>query len=155
MRYSTVLLSLLPACLAAPSLVPRGDQDRYSQLLSTIGEIGSATADLTEAVNAFDPSLFTVVQDSVKVAVAEGKVDLNTLVATYWAHDSCNFTATESKTIVDTLAGQIGPIQASLTALQNKVFLLAYLVHNKHDLTFLGTSIQEHSTWPWTRCCAI
>lgn len=119
MRYSTLLLSLLPLSFALPHA--RRAEDKASELLTTIKDLNTAVTNLTTAVNNFDGSLLGVIPQSLAVVFAEAKVDLTTLKATQISKSSSNFTAAESLEVVQTLATQIGPIQASLDALKAKV----------------------------------
>ena len=131
MRYSTVLLSLLPACLALPQAYGTQPQSKAPQLLATIKELSGAVIDLTTAVNNFDGSFFEIIPQTIAVATAETKVDFMTLKATYITSQSANFTAEESGQVVQALAGQIDPIKASLDALKAKVCVATCPSHNE------------------------
>ncbi|KAH8719450.1 hydrophobic surface binding protein A-domain-containing protein [Phaeosphaeriaceae sp. PMI808] len=120
MRYSLFFLSLLSISSAVP-VVPRdGTESRAPELLATIKDLGAAVPELTTAVNKFDGSLLGFLPQVLAVVGAETKLDATVLKATYIASSSGNFTAAESTEVVQTLATQIGPIQASLDALKAK-----------------------------------
>lgn len=124
MHYSLLLLSLLPISYSIP-VVPRAStQDLAPQLLSTINELNTAVTGLTTAVNNFEGSLLGLLPQALAVVGAETKVDVTVLKATHIASQSSNFTADESTQVVQTLASQITPIQASLDALKAKVCII-------------------------------
>ncbi|KAH8599080.1 hydrophobic surface binding protein A-domain-containing protein [Bisporella sp. PMI_857] len=115
MRYSMLLLPLLPITFALP-YVPRS----APQVLDTIDELSTAVTDLTTAVNNFDGSLLGLIPQSLAIVKASTTLDVTILKATFLTSQSANFTSEESTQIVLKLAGQIGPIQASLEALKAK-----------------------------------
>jgi hypothetical protein len=120
MHFSLLFLSLLTVISALP-LEPRQEQSLAPQLLTTINDLNTAVPELTTAVNNFDGSLFGLLPQSLAVVKTEAKLDLTILKATHITETSASFTAEESTNIVNTLAGGIGPIQASLDALKAKV----------------------------------
>lgn len=120
MQLSLLFLSFLTVSSALP-LQPRQEQSLAPQLLSTIDDLNTAVADLTTAVNNFDGSLLVLLPQALAVATAEAKLDHTILKATDITEKSASFTAEESTSIVSSLAGGIGPIQASLEALKAKV----------------------------------
>ncbi|CAO2647794.1 Nn.00g087160.m01.CDS01 [Neocucurbitaria sp. VM-36] len=122
MQYSILLLSLISITTSALPFSPRAaaTQDLAPQLLSTINDLNTAVTSLTTAVNNFDGSLLGLLPQSLAVVGAETKVDVTILKATHIASSSASFTADESTQIVQTLASQIEPIQASLNALKTK-----------------------------------
>ncbi|KAF2655117.1 hypothetical protein K491DRAFT_436722 [Lophiostoma macrostomum CBS 122681] len=124
MRPSIALLSFLPLTLALPYDTPhlqkRASTDLANETLSEIAALSSAVTDLTDAVNAFDGSLLTVIPQSLAVITAETKLDATILKATWIVKQSANFTDAESSSIVSALANLITPIQGSLTALTDK-----------------------------------
>ncbi|KAF1925077.1 uncharacterized protein M421DRAFT_264523 [Didymella exigua CBS 183.55] len=119
MKFSLLILSLLTVSSALP-LEPRQEQSLAPQLLTTINDLNTAVTDLTTAVNKFDGSLFGLLPQALSVVKTEAKLDLTILKATGITERSASFTAEESTNIVNTLAGGIGPIQASLEALEAK-----------------------------------
>ncbi|KAJ4398274.1 hypothetical protein N0V91_010321 [Didymella pomorum] len=119
MQISVLFLSLLTVSSALP-LQLRQEQSLAPQLLTTINELNVAVTDLTVAVNNFDGSLLGLLPQALAVVKTEAKLDLTILKATHITEKSANFTAEESTNIVNTLAGGIGPIQASLEALKAK-----------------------------------
>lgn len=123
MRFSsTLLLSLLPAAFALPSLAPRQDSgDRAPELLQTVKDLNAAVPELTKAVNAFEGEWLSLLPQALGVVAAETKVDLTIVKATKITEDSTPFTPAETTEIVQTLASGIGPIQDSLTAIKTKV----------------------------------
>jgi len=121
MQFSLLFLSLLSISSAIPIGPRQESQDLAPQLLTTIDDLNTAVPGLTTAVNDFDGSLLGLLPQSLAVVKAETKLDVTILKATYIADQSANFTADESTNIVNTLAGGIGPIQASLDALKTKV----------------------------------
>lgn len=131
MQYSILFLSLLSITSSAVPLSPRATntEDLAPQLLSTINELNTAVTSLTTAVNDFDGSLLGLLPQALAVVGAETKVDVTILKATHIASTSANFTAEESTQIVQTLATQIGPIQASLDALKAKVCVYQLIGH--------------------------
>ena len=122
MQFSSLFLSLLTVSSALP-LAPRQEQSLAPKLLTTFNDLNTAVADLTTAVNYFDGSLFSLLPQALAVVKTEAKLDLTILKATRITDKSANFTAEESTDLVNTLAGGIGPIQASLEALKAKVCL--------------------------------
>lgn len=132
MQISVLFLSLLTVSSALP-LQPRQEQSLAPQLLTTINDLNVAVTDLTAAVNNFDGSLLGLLPQALAVVKTEAKLDLTILKATHITEKSANFTAEESTTIVNLLAGGIGPIQASLEALKAKV-CTTYIVSQSHRL---------------------
>lgn len=124
MRLSTLVLALVPLTFAlpGPNLVSRAP-DLAPQILGKIAEINTAVGGLSTAVNNFDGSLVNILPQSLAVISAELKLDATTLTTTFITKQSSNFTAAESQNVVGALAGLIGPIQNSLTALSAKVCL--------------------------------
>lgn len=120
MQFSLLFLSLLTVSSALP-LETRQEQNLAPQLLTTINDLNSAVTGLTTAVNNFDGSLLSLLPQALAVVKAEAKLDLTILKATHITEKSASFTADESANIVNTLAGGIGPIQSSLSALKAKV----------------------------------
>jgi hypothetical protein len=116
MHYSMLLLPLLPISFALPHVVRSA-----SQVLDTIDELSTSVTDLTTAVDAFDGSLLGLIPQSLAIVKASTTLDVTILKATFLTSTSANFTSDESTAIVLKLAGQIGPIQASLAALTAKV----------------------------------
>ena len=101
-----------------PSLAP--------QVLEQITVLNASLTRLTTAVNAFDGTLLHVLPQSLAVIGAETSLDAATLKTTFITKGSGNFTETESNSVVGGLAGLILPIQASLTALSEKVSMGYY-----------------------------
>lgn len=135
MQLSLLFLSLLTASSALP-LGPRQARQEQSfapQLLTTINDLNTAVTDLTTAVNNFDGSLLGLLPQALAVVKTEAKLDLTILKATHITEKSTNFTAEESTGIVNSLAGGIGPIQASLEALKAKV-CITHLIAWSHRL---------------------
>ena len=121
MRFSSLVLALLPIAYARP-LVPRDDtQPSASELLSTINELTTEVKDLTTAVNNYEGSFLTLLPQAFTVLVANIKVDGTTNKATEIIQQSTAYAADDSKKIVQTLATQITPIKDSLDALKAKV----------------------------------
>lgn len=120
MHFTFIFASLLTIISALP-VEPRQQQSLAPQLLTTINDLNTAVTGLTTAVNKFDGSLLGLLPQALGVVKAEVKLDVTILKATHIADKSTAFTAAESTNIVNTLAGGIGPIQASLDALKQKV----------------------------------
>lgn len=120
MQLSPLFLSLLTVSSALP-LGVRQEQSFAPQLLTTINDLNTAVTGLTTAVNNFDGSLLGLLPQALAVVKTETKLDLTILKATHITEKSTNFTAEESTEIVNSLAGGVGPIQASLEALKAKV----------------------------------
>ena len=120
MQISVLFLPLLTVSSALP-LQPRQEQSLAPQLLMTINELNVAVTDLTAAVNNFDGSLLGLLPQALALVKTEAKLDLTILKTTHITERSGNFTAEESTSVVNTLADDIGPIQASLEALKAKV----------------------------------
>ncbi|KZM24131.1 hypothetical protein ST47_g4712 [Ascochyta rabiei] len=93
---------------------------KVEKLLTTINNLNTAVTGLTSAVNNFDDSLLALLPQALAVVKAEAKLDVTILKATYIADESADLTAEESSNVVNTLAGGIGPIQASFDALKAK-----------------------------------
>lgn len=121
MQFHLFLLPFLSLCSALPAIPQAGTQDLAPQLLTTVGELNTAVVGLTAAVNDFDGTFLGLLPQAFAVIAAETKVDFTILKATHITSQSSNFTAAESTQIVQSLASQIGPIQASLDALKAKV----------------------------------
>ncbi|KAF1843159.1 uncharacterized protein K460DRAFT_356924 [Cucurbitaria berberidis CBS 394.84] len=147
MHYSILLLSLLPVSYSIPVEPRAGTQDLAPQVLETINELNTAVAGLTTAVTNFDGSFLGLLPQALAVVGAETKLDVTILKATHITKQSSNFTAAESSQIVQTLAGEIGPIQTSLDTLKTKypafkktllspivLFDLKVLKKHTHDL---------------------
>lgn len=147
MQFSLLFLSLLTVSSALP-VVPRQEQSFAPQLLTTINDLNTVVTDLTTAVNNFDGSLFGLLPQAIAVVKTEAKLDLTILKATHITEKSASFTAEESTNIVNTLAGGIGPIQASLDALKAKV-CNAPITPQSHRLTQIVSCVQEnpHSSY--------
>lgn len=122
--HFTLIFSVLLAVVSSLPVEPRQEQSLAPQLLSTISDLNTAVAGPTTAINKFDGSLLGLLPQVLGVAKAEVKLDFTILQATHVADKSANFTTAESTNIVNTLAGGIGPIQASLDALKQKVTIL-------------------------------
>jgi hypothetical protein len=120
MQLSYIFLPLLAVGSALP-LEPRQEQSLAPQLLTTINDLNTAVTELTIAVNNFDGSLLGLLPQALDVVKTEARLDLTILKATHITEKSAKFTAEESANIVNTLAGGIGTIQASLEALKAKV----------------------------------
>lgn len=103
----------LPQKFDTPSLAP--------QILDQIAVLNTSLNRLTTAVNDFDGTLLHVLPQSLAVIAAETSLDATTVKTTFITKRSGNFTETESNSVVGGLAGLITPIQASLTALSEKV----------------------------------
>lgn len=103
----------LPHKFDTPSLAP--------QILDQIAGLNTSLIRLTTAVNDFDGTLLHVLPQSLAVVTAETSLDAATVKTTFITKRSGNFTETESNSVVGGLAGLITPIQASLTALSEKV----------------------------------
>lgn len=122
MRLSSFVLALLPMTYARPLAPRQASQSTAPQLLSTIKELTTNVKDLTTAVNNYEGSFLSLLPQAFAVVVANTKVDASTNKATeIITSQNPGYTADESKEIVQTLASQIGPIQASLDALKAKV----------------------------------
>lgn len=121
MQLSLIFLSLLSISSAIPIGPRQESQSLAPQLLTTINDLNTAVTSLTTAVNKFDGSLLGLLPQALAVVKAETKLDATILKATHITKQSANFSADESTNIVNTLAGGIGPIQASLEALKTKV----------------------------------
>jgi hypothetical protein len=143
MQISVLFLSLLTVSSALP-LQLRQEQSLAPQLLTTINELNVAVTDLTVAVNNFDGSLLGLLPQALAVVKTEAKLDLTILKATHITEKSAKFTAEESTNIVNTLAGGIGPIQASLEALKAKV-CVTYISSWSHGLMTSVHHVQEHA----------
>jgi|SRR5690242_17520792 len=122
--HFTLIFSVLLTVASSLPFEPRQEQSLAPQLLSTINDLNTAVAGLTTAVNKFDGSLLGLLPQALGVAKAEVKLDFTILKATHTADKSAHFTAAESTNIVNALASGIGPIQASLDALKQKVTLV-------------------------------
>ena len=120
MHFLFSFLFLLSVSYSLP-VGPRQEQSFAPRLLTTINDLTTTVTDLTTAVNNFDGSLLGLLPQALAVVKAETKLDVTILKATHIAEKSANFTAEESTNVVNTLAGEIGPIQASLDALKRKV----------------------------------
>ncbi|KAJ4983671.1 hypothetical protein SVAN01_10829 [Stagonosporopsis vannaccii] len=118
--HLTIIFTSLLAVVSALPVEPRQEQSLAPQLLSTINDLNTAVTGLTTAVNKFDGSLLGLLPQALGVVKAEVKLDVTILKANHIADKSGSFTAEESANIVNTLAGGIGPIQASLDALKQK-----------------------------------
>ena len=127
MRFST-LIAFFPVTLAVPypyTLTGRA-ADLAPQVLEQIADLGTATTELTTAVNNFDGSLLGLLPQSLAVITAETKLDATILKTTAIVKQSSNFTLDESNSIVGALGNLVAPIQGSLSALTAKVSCVTY-----------------------------
>lgn len=125
MQLRFLLLSLLSVSNSLPIAPSQQSSSLAPQLLTTINNLNTAVTDLTTSVNNFDGSLLGIIPQALAIVSTELKVDVTIQKATGITNKSSNFTAEESTNIVNTLAGGIGPIQASLDALKVKVHAIA------------------------------
>jgi hypothetical protein len=132
MHFLHLFLFLLSVSYSLP-VGPRQEQSLAPQLLTTINDLNTAVMGLTTAVNNFDGSLLGLLPQALAVVKAETKLDVTILKATHIAENSANFTAEESTNIVNTLAGEIGPIQASLDAVKTKVCISTFRSLENHN----------------------
>lgn len=120
MRFS-LLPFILPLALAAPLSSRTTAVSLAPKILDQISTLNSSLASLTSAVQAFDGTLLHVLPQSLAVITAETALDAATIKTTLTAKFSGNMTDAESTSVVQALAALITPIQASLTALTEKV----------------------------------
>lgn len=116
-------MSLLTVGVSIPIAPRAGTENLAPRLLETIKDLNTAVIGLTTAVNNFDGSLLGLLPQALAVVAAEAKVDVTILKATHITSESTSFTAEQSLEVVLTLASQIDPINASLSALKAKVHM--------------------------------
>jgi hypothetical protein len=123
---------------------PHQDQSLVPQLLSTIDDLNTVVTDFTTAVNNLDGSLLGLLSQALAVVKTKEKLDLAIMNPTSITEKSTKFSAEESTNLVYSLAGGIGPIQASLEALTANVCLTHIFVRSC-PLTKSELYLQEDS----------
>jgi hypothetical protein len=130
MRFAILALPLIAAVSALPAIPQVQVTNLAPKVLKEVAELGKELTELTNAVNKFDGSKLGFIPQLLGVAGKETKVSNTVKKTTYLTKKSSNFTAAESTQIVQALAGQVTPIQGTLSAIQAKVCVTPHLPNN-------------------------